>query len=212
MLFHTKHCTFTWVGVCVICQCHFVLWIWEASQAASCVKAVLQPWLLRAFVSSVLCTAAMIPSLGVSEGQQVNPFKGVLWGSLQKASLVLVLLCCIYQHQWQWMFEYAEKEQSKLWIMLLNDQVTFLYSNPALGRSCRIGGNTLSLSSWQVLGGNGVREMTSVLNCKCLNCAIWSRHLAFNLNYVLWWAISFVSSAIKFVLWLAQLIKCYLLC
>lgn len=87
--------------------------IWEASQDASCVKTMLQPWLLRAFVSSVLCAAAMTPSLGASEGEQVNPFRGVLW-TPQKASLVLVLLPCISQHQWQWMFEYSEKEQNNL--------------------------------------------------------------------------------------------------
>lgn len=77
-------------------------------------KTALQSWVVRAFVSSVLCAAAMTPSLGVSEGEQVNPFKGVLWGSLQQASLLLDLLHCISQHQWEWMFEYLEKEQSNL--------------------------------------------------------------------------------------------------
>lgn len=91
-----------------------LLLIWEASQDASCVKTMLQPWVLRAFVSSVLCAAAMTPSLGVSEGEQVNLFQGVLWSSLQKASLVLVLPCCISQHQWQWMFEYSKREQNNL--------------------------------------------------------------------------------------------------
>lgn len=66
-----------------------MLLIREASWDAFCVKTVLQSWVLRAFVSSVLCVAA---SLGVSEENRQNPFKGVLWGSLQKASLVLDLL------------------------------------------------------------------------------------------------------------------------
>lgn len=132
--------------MCVMCQCHFtLLFIWEASQDASCVKTMLQPWVLRAFVSSVLCAAAMTPSLGASEGEQVNPFQGVLWISLQKASLVL-LLRCISQHQWQWMFEYSKKEQNNLGVTLLNNQVKFFYSSPALGKSCSIGGNTLSLA------------------------------------------------------------------
>lgn len=87
------------VCVCVMCQCHFLLLIQEASQDASCVKTALQSWVVRAFVSSVLCAAAMTRSLGVSEGEQVNPFKGVLWGSLQQASLLLDLLHCISQHQ-----------------------------------------------------------------------------------------------------------------
>lgn len=100
--------------VCVMCQCHFLLLIGEASWDASRVKPVLQSWVLRASVSSVLCAAAMAPSLGVSEGEQVNPFRGVLWGSLQKASLVLDLLHSISQHQWEWMFECLEKEQSKV--------------------------------------------------------------------------------------------------
>lgn len=79
-------------------------------------------------------------------GRTGKPFPRCLWSSLQKASLVLVLLRCICQHQWQWMFEYSEKEQNNLWVMLLNDQVKFFYRNPALGKSCSIEGNTLSLA------------------------------------------------------------------
>lgn len=35
------------------------------------------------------------------------------------------------------------------------------------------------------LGSKGVRQTTSVLNCKCLNHAIRSWHLAFNLKRAL---------------------------
>lgn len=71
---------------------------WEASQDASCLKTMLWPEVLRAFVSSVLRAAVITQTLRVSKGEQVNPLKGVLCSSPQKAFLVLVLLHCISQH------------------------------------------------------------------------------------------------------------------